>query len=144
MKMAGEHHTITDPLLREDVLDFQIKALQDQLDEQKQMTATFNALAVGHALDKHRLQDGNERLAPWMAAALDDPSVCSEMKADIQAWLDAAADKAATDNLAPLKAMIDSRLNDYLCNMKPFYDDSITGFNEAWDIIRKVFAEVAQ
>jgi hypothetical protein len=40
-----------------------------------------------------------------------------------------------------LKSTIDSRLNDYLCEMKPNYDDSITGFNEAWDIVRKVFEE---
>lgn len=40
-----------------------------------------------------------------------------------------------------LKHKIDSRLNDYLCEMKPDYDDSITGFNEAWDVVRKMFAE---
>jgi hypothetical protein len=28
-------------------------------------------------------------LGKWMSAALDDPSVCAEMKADIQAWFDA-------------------------------------------------------
>jgi hypothetical protein len=35
--------------------------------------------------------------------------------------------------------MLSSYLNDYLCEMKPDYDDSITGFNEAWDVMRKVF-----
>lgn len=40
-----------------------------------------------------------------------------------------------------LKNCIDSRLNDYLCEMKPDYDDSITGFNEAWDIVRKAFVD---
>lgn len=39
-----------------------------------------------------------------------------------------------------LKFRIDTRLNDWLCEMKPDYDDSIVGFNEAWDIVRKVFA----
>jgi hypothetical protein len=43
--------------------------------------------------------------------------------------------------LAKLKAKIDLRLNNQLCEMKPNYDDSITGFNEAWDTVRKVFAE---
>jgi hypothetical protein len=41
--------------------------------------------------------------------------------------------------LTHLKEMIDARLNDHLCEMKPDYDDSIAGFNEAWDIVRKVF-----
>lgn len=30
-----------------------------------------------------------------------------------------------------------TRLNRHLIEMKPEYDDSITGFNEAWDIARK-------
>jgi hypothetical protein len=34
---------------------------------------------------------------------------------------------------------ISTRLNDYLCEMKPGYDDSIVGFNEAWDIVRDFF-----
>ena len=43
-----------------------------------------------------------------------------------------------------LKNKIDCRLNDYLCEMKPNYDDSITGFNEAWNIVRAVFKEAEQ
>lgn len=43
--------------------------------------------------------------------------------------------------LARMKERLDLRLNNYLCEMQPDYDDSITGFNEAWDIIRKSFAE---
>jgi hypothetical protein len=42
-----------------------------------------------------------------------------------------------------LKFSVDARLNDYLCEMKEGYDDSITGFNEAWDIVRAMFAEYA-
>ena len=53
------------------------------------MCEIFNALAVNHALEKHRLQEGNERIGSWLAAALDDPSVCEEMKADITAWFEA-------------------------------------------------------
>jgi hypothetical protein len=34
-------------------------------------------------------------------------------------------------------------LNAHLCCMKPEYDDSITGFNEAWDIVSKVLSEEA-
>ena len=40
-----------------------------------------------------------------------------------------------------LKERIDLRLNNYLVEMKEGYDDSITGFNEAWDIVRAVFGE---
>jgi hypothetical protein len=43
--------------------------------------------------------------------------------------------------VSSVKDRIDTRLNDYLCEMKPNYDDSIVGFNEAWDIVRKIFAE---
>jgi hypothetical protein len=55
----------------------------------KELVKIFNALAVSHALEKHRLQDGNERLGKWMSAALDDPLVCEEMKSDIRAWFEA-------------------------------------------------------
>ena len=66
------------------------QALANQLDPvQRQLGDTFNALAVGHALEKQRLQDGNERIGKWLSAALDDPSVCSEMKADIRTWFEA-------------------------------------------------------
>jgi hypothetical protein len=42
---------------------------------------------------------------------------------------------------AGLRERVDSRLNDYLCEMQPGYDDSITGFNEAWDIVRECFEQ---
>lgn len=40
------------------------------------------------------------------------------------------------------KRRLDIRLNDYLCEMKPGYDDSIVGFNEAWDVVRKLFEDM--
>jgi hypothetical protein len=43
-----------------------------------------------------------------------------------------------------LKRRLDIRLNDYLSEMKEGYDDSIVGFNEAWDVMRKFFADVAK
>jgi hypothetical protein len=67
----------------------QAETLAHQLDPTaRQLNDTFNALAVGHALEKQRLQDGNERIGAWLAAALDDPTVCEEMKADIRAWFE--------------------------------------------------------
>lgn len=45
--------------------------------------------------------------------------------------------------LARMKEGLDTRLNNVLCEMKEGYDDSIVGFNEAWDVMRKAFAETA-
>ena len=45
------------------------------------------------------------------------------------------------DRLHRVKARIDTRLNNHLCDMREGYDDSIVGFNEAWDIVRAIFAE---
>ena len=40
-----------------------------------------------------------------------------------------------------LKNRIDSILNNVLCDMKPGWDDSIEGFNKAWDLVREILAE---
>lgn len=34
-------------------------------------------------------QQTTSKLGAWLAAALDDPKVCAEMKADIEAWMNA-------------------------------------------------------
>jgi hypothetical protein len=36
---------------------------------------------------------------------------------------------------------VSASLNDALCEMKPGYDDSIVGFNEAWDVMRAIFKD---
>ncbi len=43
--------------------------------------------------------------------------------------------------LEQLKNRIDAILNDVLCDMKPGWDDSIEGFNTAWDVVRDIFKE---
>jgi hypothetical protein len=43
------------------------------------------------------LREANQRLGSWMAAALDDPQVCAEMKADITAWF-----AAMTSDMSPM------------------------------------------
>lgn len=53
----------------------------------------------------------------------------------------AAARIAARDTVRDLHNRISTRLNNHLCEMKEGYDDSIVGFNEAWDIVRAAFAE---
>lgn len=46
--------------------------------------------------------------------------------------------------LRKLKSALSDRLNNVLCEMKPDYDDSITGFNEAWDVMGKFFDDKIQ
>jgi hypothetical protein len=45
------------------------------------------------------------------------------------------------DDIESLKRRLDSRLNDVLCEMKEGYDDSVVGFNEAWDVMTEIFNE---
>lgn len=44
-------------------------------------------------------------------------------------------------SLKKLKDRLDARFDSHLCEMEEGYDDSITGFNEAWDIMRAAFEE---
>jgi hypothetical protein len=41
--------------------------------------------------------------------------------------------------LRNLKIALSERLNGHLVEMRPGFDDSITGFNEAWDVMGKFF-----
>jgi len=43
--------------------------------------------------------------------------------------------------LRNLKVALNDRLNNHLVEMKPGYDDSVTGFNEAWDVMGKFFED---
>jgi len=76
----------------------------------KELAKIFNALAVGHALEKHQLQDGNERIGRWMSAALEDPQVCEEMKTDVRAWFAAQESTAKSDWLPIITAPKDESL----------------------------------
>jgi hypothetical protein len=40
-----------------------------------------------------------------------------------------------------LNNRINTILNNVLCDMKPGYDDSIEGFNKAWDVVRDILQE---
>jgi hypothetical protein len=44
-------------------------------------------------------------------------------------------------DLDHLAYRLNSRLDGYLATMKPNHDDSIVGFNEAWDIVRDVLEQ---
>lgn len=43
--------------------------------------------------DNEALRAGNDKLGPWMSAALEDEAVCGEMKADIRAWFVSTVDR---------------------------------------------------
>lgn len=47
------------------------------------------------------------------------------------------------DEREKLRNRLDSHLNDFLCGMKEGWDDSVSGFNDAWDVVRKVFDAAA-
>lgn len=46
-----------------------------------------------------------------------------------------------TAELLRLKNRFDTIFNSVLCDLKPGWDDSIEGFNKAWDIARDIFEE---
>lgn len=52
---------------------------------------------------------------------------------------DASAHLAA--ELLRIKNRFDTIFNNVLCDMKPGWDDSVEGFNKAWDVAREIFAE---
>lgn len=54
----------------------------------------------------------------------------------VEGWCAGGSAKAQS-----IKSGIDTRFNDRLVEMKPEYDDSVTGFNEAWEVIRTMYAE---
>ena len=49
---------------------------------------------------------------------------------------------ARADAVRVVKDRIDLRMNNHLIEMREGYDDSITGFNEAWDVVRSVLADL--
>ena len=51
---------------------------------------TDKATAWDHAIRiPRKVQGANERVGKWLSAALEDPAVCAEMKADIEYWFKA-------------------------------------------------------
>lgn len=77
-----------------------------------------NALRI---VDSHRAQSD--------AVTLEAARIYEECTAELSAAAAGFGDSLGT------------RLNNRLCEMKEGYDDSIVGFNEAWDIVRKYMDE---
>ncbi len=52
-----------------------------------------------------------------------------------------SADAHLTAELLRIKNRVDTICNNVLCDMQPGWDDSIEGFNKAWDVVRDIFQE---
>lgn len=48
------------------------------------------------------------------------------------------------DVLRRLAARMSTRLNNHLCEMQEGYDDSVVGFNEAWEIASATIKEAIE
>lgn len=67
--------------------------------------------ALRLAASRLATQQTTSRIGAWLAAALDDPKVCAEMKADIEAWMNAGEPPylpAPVDREAVARALCES------------------------------------
>jgi hypothetical protein len=103
-----------------------------------------NGLRLLRSIDSHEVGD-----PIWYRRFAIDPFGffirCDDETADL-IW--SAMEKRMPDNpdigraaLERIKSRIDIRLNDHLREMKPNWDDSITGFHEVWNIVRDTFKD---
>jgi hypothetical protein len=103
-----------------------------------------NGLRLLNSIDSHEIGD-----PLWYGNFVDHPSRffirCDDETADL-IW--SAMEKRMPNKpdvrraaLTRIKSRIDSRLDKHLGEMKPNYDDSITGFNEAWNIVQNTFKD---
>lgn len=83
--------------------------------------------------------------ARLLLRAIDDGIIvecADQIKLVSDSYLSSAARIEELEKALPrLKQSLDAALNDHLCDMKDGCDDSISGFNDAWDIMRKKFGE---
>lgn len=87
--------------------------------------------------DEITVTNAGKELRGWSYANEDERRLKMLMAREyVEGWCDGGKDRAER-----IKYSLDTRFNNYLCEMKPDYDDSIVGFNEAWDVTRKLFTE---
>lgn len=97
------------------------------------MTSKDDAIVEKIARELH-CEFGGQKLTPF------DDLPWKERKSfmnSAEIILDAARPIIEREALEKAKASIDATLNNYLCDMKPGWDDSVTGFNTAWALIRE-------
>ena len=91
-------------------------------------------------VDEPRPGDGPPRWCNWSGVAREVEAALLTAPEPVRQEL-ATLLNPCRPTLERIKNRIDYRLNDYLCEMKPNYDDSIAGFNEAWGIVSAIFKE---
>ena len=67
------------------------------------------------------------------------PSEMKQTAVAVKTFDEGGRGGSCSRQLYEFKKRLDIRMNDYLCEMKPSHDDSITGFNEAWKLMCRVF-----
>lgn len=68
----------------------------------RSITERAQLAIIGAGDTSELLISASDHLGRWMSAALDDPTVCDEMKADIQAWFAALEDHRNAQRIAAL------------------------------------------
>ena len=63
--------------------------ITDVWDRSKQIDDAADEVLDLIEADRKRRGESAMRVGAWLSAALDDPNVCDEMKADIRTWMDA-------------------------------------------------------
>ncbi|WP_156367228.1 hypothetical protein, partial [Novosphingobium sp. KN65.2] len=85
----------------------------------------------------NRIIMASAKLGQWLSAALDDPNVCEEMKADIREWFSAGEPVAGWNNRRPAQQSepvavvreIETVTGDYLTDPgEPFYRIEFGGY----------------
>jgi uncharacterized protein YhaN len=104
-----------------EIIDNSTRAIEDGVRAQADLRAEIERLRKG-----------------WKREADKD---CKWALAEIER-LEAEVERLHATTIDEIKRRLSDRLNDHLCEMKPDYDDSIVGFNEAWDVMRKLFDEI--
>lgn len=75
--------------------------------DQEEMVEAFLAGLVARTKAQGRTTMASAKLGPWLAAALDDPAVCDEMKADIREWFSAGEPVSTAPSPSPVARVPD-------------------------------------
>ena len=98
------------------------------------------AYAAGLEIDRTALIDSYNAFTGecWTSAYLKQEKN-SPPKRSAESMTDSPT---TTIDLATFKRRFDIRMNEHLAEMKPEHDDSIVGFHDAWDVVRKLFEDM--
>lgn len=99
-----------------------------------------------HALAQAMRQDGHHEwiVARYHHCALDRGNDCRYNYRSKDTYPMTNTSGFTVTALRRVQSRINIRLNDHLCAMREGYDDSIVGFNEAWDIVRTILTDEIQ